>query len=264
MKIAIVQLNSTDDKSRNLAIAAEQITQICEQQEIDLITLPEMFNFMGGSISEKKTAAENIENGETVILLKQLARKYGIFIHGGSIGEQESNKYYNTTPIINPNGQLIAKYRKINLFNFKGTSANYNEASTLSPGHEIITYPVDKYIVACAICFDLRFSRLFETFKKINAKIIVIPSAFTYETGQAHWEILLRARAIETQSFVIAPAQTGSYFQEGQQRVNWGHSMVIDPWGNILAQLNENVGHALVHLDFKFLEQVREKLPMNW
>ena len=126
-----------------------------------------------------------------------------------------------------------------------------------------MTYEYKKIKIGCAICFDLRFNRHFQQLMDKHVDIIIIPSAFTYETGKAHWEILLRARAIETQTFLIAPAQTGHYLENGKKKTCWGHSMVIDPWGNILTQMNEEPGFTSAVLDMDFLTKVRTRLPLH-
>lgn len=263
MKVILIQLNSKNDKQSNLSTVEALISEACEKHQPDLVALPEMFNFMGGSLDQKKSAAENFENGESIQLLKKLARKFNIYIHGGSLCEVDEGKYFNTTPIINPHGVIIAKYRKIHLFNFSANQTQYNEARLLSPGETIVTYQIANTKIACAICFDLRFSSLFSIFKDEDVKLIILPSAFTYETGKAHWEILLRARAIETQSFVIAPAQTGTYIQDSQTLATWGHSMILDPWGNKLSTLDEEIGYQFQSLNFDFLEAARKKLPLE-
>jgi predicted amidohydrolase len=262
MKVAIIQLNSTDNKSKNLAIVEALIREVCQQEKPKMIALPEMFNFMGGDLVSKKKAAEDIEKGESVSLLKKLASQYGIYLHGGSLCEKAGERYFNTTPIINPQGKLIAIYRKIHLFSFSGQHSDYRESSLYSQGEEIVTYLIGEVLIGSAICFDLRFADLFYAYKKCRVRLIIVPSAFTYETGSAHWEVLLRARAIETQSFIVAPAQTGSYQRDEKQDVNWGHSMIVDPWGNVLTRLKESVGYSTACLDFKFLEQVRKRLPV--
>jgi deaminated glutathione amidase len=268
MKVTIIQLNSKNNKAENLWQVEQFITQACEQAQPDLIALPEMFSFMGGSLDQKKNAAEIIDDSssknDAILLLKDLANQFKVFIHGGSLCEFFEGHYFNTTCIIDNNGDLIATYRKINLFNFSGSGqVLYNERALLTPGNEVVTYNYERRKIGCAICFDLRFSCHFQQLLEKQVEIIIIPSAFTYETGKAHWEILCRARAIETQTFLIAPAQTGQYSENGKEKACWGHSMIVDPWGNILAQMNEEPGFTSAVLDFDFLTQVRSRLPLQ-
>lgn len=261
MKVAIVQLNSSDNKADNLLQMEQWVIKACESEQLDLIALPEMFTLLGGDLAKKHAAAEKTEKGEAISLLKSLAKRYQIYLHGGSLAEFDSDHYYNTTFVFKPNGQLIARYRKIHLFKLFQGQIQYHEARFLSPGNDIVTYDLDHWKIGCAICFDLRFGDLFQQFIRQHVNVIILPSAFTYETGLAHWEILLRARAIETQSYILAPAQTGMYNDNNQERRCYGHSMIIDPWGNILASLEEDVGFITAILDINHLNRIRARLP---
>jgi nitrilase len=265
MKVAVIQLNSGADKTANLEQVEQLVSQACMENQLDLVALPEMFTFMGGSVEQKKQAAETLpENGEAVRLLKHLAQRFQVVVHGGSLCELEKGHYYNSTCIIDKNGAFLTHYRKINLFNFTSVNnAQYYESQLFSPGKEVTTYVSSNHQIGCAICFDLRFGDLFQELIQRGVEIIVIPSAFTYETGQAHWEILCRSRAIETQSYLIAPAQTGQHVENGNPRSCWGHSMIVDPWGNIIAALDEEVGFITATLDFDYLAQVRKRLPLT-
>ncbi|MBA2653471.1 MAG: carbon-nitrogen hydrolase family protein [Gammaproteobacteria bacterium] len=263
MKVAIIQLNSQNDKESNLSQAEKWIEQACETNKPDLIALPEMFHFMGGTIEQKKAAAEDISGkSEAVALLMRLALKYKVFIHSGSICEYFSGKYYNTTCVINSQGKLIGHYRKINLFKFTTQNDQYDEASFLTPGDKVVTYQIGTTTIGCAICFDLRFGNLFQELIKKKVDVIVVPSAFTYETGKAHWEILCRSRAMETQTYLIAPAQTGNHRVNNQTRDCWGHSLAADGWGNIIADLGTDPGFMCVDLDFDNLKSIRARLTL--
>lgn len=264
MKISAIQLNATNNKKENLEIAEQLIVKTYHDDKPDLIALPEMFHFMG-TLHDKKEIAEKInESSETVSLLKRLSRTLKVAIHGGSICEFDQSNYYNTSLVFDSDGKLIAKYRKINLFSFKSTSQlQYDEKKLFQPGTQIISYTLNNIKIGCAICFDLRFPLLFQELATHNVKIIIVPSVFTYETGQAHWEVLCRARAIETQSFLVAPAQTGSYDDSGIKKISWGHSMIVDPWGTILGQLSEEIGYISAELDLDYLKNVRERLPLR-
>lgn len=264
MKVAIIQLNSSNNKKNNLEEVRRLVTECCEKHQPTFVALPEMFSFLGGNIEDKKNAAEDITKSESIETLKKLARNFKVYIHGGSIIEYDAGNYFNTTCVINPTGEIIAKYRKINLFNFSSLKKeSYNEAALFSPGDAIITYDIGNIKIGATICFDLRFCKIFEQLIKKNVDVIVVPSAFTYETGKAHWEILCRARAIETQCYLLAPAQTGTYRDNVETRSTWGHSMIVNPWGDIIAKLESEVGFTVATLDFDFLKKVRERLPCH-
>jgi predicted amidohydrolase len=266
MKVVAIQVNTGTNKTENLRKISTLITQACNEVSPDFIALPEMFTHMGGNLREKIVAAENIQsdvNNEALELLKELAKKFQVLIHAGSLCEVFENQYYNTTCIIDPEGNLLTSYRKINLFSFTASNnLQYNESTFLSPGTSVITYPYKEMIIGCTICFDLRFGALFQELIKQKVQVIIVPAAFTYETGQAHWEILCRARAIETQSYLIAPAQTGSYEENNQKKFCWGHSMIVDPWGNIMQMMDEKEGFISATLDLNYLNNIRARLPL--
>lgn len=262
MKVVLIQLNSKENKKSNLSDTEQWITKAYHTFQPDLIALPEMFTLMGGDITLKKMAAETTSlKSETISLLQQLAIQFNVYIHGGSICEVTGDQYFNTTFVISPSGKILATYRKINLFKFNSETSQYYEAKLLSPGNKVVTYQIGNITIGCAICFDLRFGAIFQELIMRKVDVIIIPSAFTYETGQAHWEILCRARAIETQSYLLAPAQTGIHFDHDQERRCYGHSMVVNPWGTIISELQEEVGFLSAELDFAFLRKVRERLP---
>lgn len=265
MKVAAIQTNSGRDINDNLDKIATLITKSYNEVKPDLIALPEMFNLVGANVEEKKQSAENLklQTGRTITLLKKLAKQFKIFIHGGSLCEEQDNRYYNTTCIIDDHGDIIATYRKINLFQFSSDQyIEYDESIYLTAGDCVVTYPYQNVQIGCTICFDIRFGAIFQELIKKKVNIIVVPSAFTYETGQAHWEILCRARAIETQSFLIAPAQTGSVIENGHERFLWGHTMIVDPWGNILARMGEEEGYISATFDFDYQKNIRTRLPV--
>lgn len=268
MKITLIQLNSQNDKQENLRNAEKLILQAVNHDKPDIIALPEMWVCLGGSLEEKKKAAENFaaknsQDHPAYSLMQQLAKKYNIFIHCGSMIEVSDDHFFNTTVVFNSQGQEIVKYRKINLFQTNlANGINYDETKFFSAGKGIATFTINNITVGCAICYDLRFSNIFQQLIKQQVKIIIIPAAFTALTGQAHWELLCRSRAIETQSFIIAPAQTGTYFENGVEKKSWGHSMVVNPWGEILINAQEKVGFFTTNLDFNFLDDIRQRLPI--
>lgn len=264
MKVVAIQINAGSNKTENLHKITNLITEACKSVNPNLIALPEMFTFMGGSLKQKMLAAENIEmGGEALTVLKELAKKFKVLIHAGSLCEKKEDYYYNTTCVINDQGDLITNYRKIKLFKFSSSNnQQYDESIFLTPGDSVVSYSYKNIKIGCTICFDLRFGELFQELIKQKVEVIIIPSAFTYETGQAHWETLCRARAIETQSYVIAPAQTGSYLENNVQKNSWGHSMIVDPWGNIVEMMGEEEGFISATIDLEYLNSIRKRLPI--
>lgn len=258
MKIAVVQLNSRDDKQVNLQKCETFIKQAAEKGA-ELISLPEYLNFMGPD-SAKKENAEKIPNGETTMLLSKLAEEYGVYIHAGSLLEEGAeDKSYNTSLVIGPNGNVLEKYRKIHLFDIEieGQTA-YKESDTIQAGKTptMVELPFGK--AGLSICYDLRFPELYRNYSLNGAKILFIPAAFTLYTGMLHWEALLRARAIENQCYVVAAGQIGST-EPGKSC--FGSSMIIDPWGVVLARAPENEGFVMANLEESTVEKARESIP---
>ncbi|MHA6258868.1 carbon-nitrogen hydrolase family protein [Sporosarcina sp. CAU 1771] len=258
MKIAVVQLNTRDDKQENLRKTATFIEQAAESGA-ELVSLPEYFNFMGPE-SEKPKNAEQIPSGETTTLLCGLAKKHGIYIHAGSILEEyTAEKSYNTSLMIGPDGEVLETYRKIHLFDIgiEG-QATYKESDTVQSGDTpvFVDLPVGK--AGLSICYDLRFPELFRNYALNGAKVLFIPAAFTLYTGMLHWEVLLRARAIENQCYVIAAGQFGTN-QPG--KACYGNSMIIDPWGTVIARSPEGEGFVIADIDGTTVEKARESIP---
>jgi predicted amidohydrolase len=256
MRVGLVQINSQEDRQRNVARAIELIDQAVAQGA-QLVALPECVTFLG----RKEHHAANAEtlDGETAQAFAATAKRHGIWLHGGSIIEQTGQgKDYNTTIMCNPQGQMVATYRKIHLFDVDIAPGSYRESDTYMPGTEVVTTDVDGITLGLTICYDMRFPELYRTLALAGAKIIAVPAAFTAFTGKDHWEILLRARAIENQCYVLASAQGGIHLN---QRRTWGHSMLIDPWGTVLADLPEGEGFISGVLSKEKLNEVRSQLP---
>lgn len=262
MRASLIQLQATTDKAHNLQ-QTKQLMLAALADKPDIIVLPEMFNFLCGEPSQRMQQAEMTGYGQSYRFLQQFARKHQVLIHGGSICETDGKHYFNTSFIFDKNGNQLASYRKIHLFDVKLPNGfAYQESEFYQAGTDLVLYDIDVYKVGCTICFDLRFADQFLALAQRGADVIMVPSAFTYQTGQAHWEILLRARAIETQTFVLAAGQTGEYLYKGERRASWGHTMAVDPWGNVLGELGSEIGHLTVDLDFSLQQKVRERMPM--
>lgn len=263
MKVSVVQLNSQEDKAANLEQARRLVEAAVAADHPDLVVLPEMFPYLGadGDRDGRWAAAEALPNGETYALLQSLATKHGIHIHGGSLLEKDGKSLYNTTVAFGPDGRELARYRKIHLFDVTTPDGKeYKESATFSRGREVVTYEALGARIGCTICYDLRFPELFQALAKKGADIIIVPAAFTLATGKDHWEVLLRARAIETETYVIASAQCGT-FAKGQ-RATYGHSLVVDPWGHVVARASDGIGFVTARLDLAYVYKVRERIPV--
>jgi deaminated glutathione amidase len=263
MRVCVVQMSSINDKAANLEQARNLIERAVHDDRPDLILLPEVWAFQGGTADDRRAAAEAIPDGEAYALLQGLAAAHGIIIHGGSFLERRPDRLFNTTVVFDRDGEELARYRKLHLFDVVTPDGReYRESAVVGRGREVVTYAAENVRIGCSICYDLRFGELYRRLAADDAQIIMVPAAFTLQTGKDHWEVLLRARAIETQCFVAAAAQVGS-FQAGRDlRYNWGHSMILDPWGKVLAQVPDRPGFATARLDLDYLTRVREMLPV--
>ena len=264
MKITLVQTNSRDDKPTNLRETETLLRAAIEDGRPDLVALPELITYLGGTVDGARASAETLPGGPAYRMLQQIAREYRVHVHGGSLIEAEGDRLFNTTVVFDPDGQQIARYRKIHMFDVVTPDGKvYRESATYTPGAEIVTYQIGPIRVGCTICYDVRFAELFVALARAGADIIVVPAAFTMMTGKDHWEVLLRARAIETQAYVLAPGQTGNYVEEGIDRTNYGNSLVADPWGTVIARAQDRVGWVNATLDFDYLRKIRSDLPSN-
>ncbi|MBI3920070.1 MAG: carbon-nitrogen hydrolase family protein [Armatimonadetes bacterium] len=256
---AAVQLNSQHDKQRNLLRSLELIQRAAERGA-QLVGLPEVCNFIGPP-EQARDMAEEIP-GPTIECFQQAARRHALYLLAGSILETNPDnpaKPFNTSCLIGPSGDLLGLYRKIHLFDVDLPGEfTYKESQERTCGDQpvVVDTPLGK--IGLSICYDVRFPELYRRLSEQGAEILFVPAAFTMQTGRDHWHVLLRARAIENQAFVIAPAQTGS---KGDGLVCYGRSLIINPWGTILAQAEEGESVILADLDFETLAGVRRKLP---
>jgi len=258
LSVALVQINSGDSKEQNVSDALAGIDRAAATGA-HLVTLPEVWSYLGPE-SGKRDAAETIP-GPLSDLLADRARRHGIFLHAGSVYERVEGepRIYNTTVVYDPNGDEIARYRKIHLFDVDlDSDTAYNESTSVAPGEEIVTFEIDEIIVGLTICYDLRFPELFRILALRGAKVIVLPAAFTLVTGKDHWEPLIRARAIENAVYIVAPAQVG---QHPPGLWCYGRSMVVDPWGVVTAQASDQPTVLTSHLDLAYVEAVRRQVP---
>lgn len=261
MKAAAIQMVSGISLDQNLAQAHALLDQAA-QAGAELAVLPEYFCFMGTQDSDKLLLAETPGLGTVQDFLQDSARELGLWIVGGTLpmATEDPKQASNASLAYNPKGQCIARYDKIHLFCYDNGRERYDESAVLRAGETPTTFGLQDragvpWQVGMSVCYDLRFPELY---RRLHADVLVVPSAFTHTTGQAHWELLLRARAIENQAFVIASAQGG---QHENGRRTWGQTMIIDPWGQVLGQHAEGPGVVLCELDRVRLQQVRRQLP---
>ena len=256
MRAAVVQLNSGGEKARNLE-AAERLVRAAAADGAELVALPEKWNLLAEG-EELVEGAETLD-GPSLSAARSWARELGIHLLAGSVSEQGSGeRAFNTSVLIGADGEDLAVYRKIHMFDVEAGGVTYRESTHEEPGEEIVSAALDGVTVGLSVCYDLRFPELFRILALRGAQVLAVPSAFTLATGRDHWEVLLRARAIENQAFVLAPNQFGTappHFNSN------GRSMIIDPWGVILATARDDECFAAAELDFASQESVRETLP---
>jgi predicted amidohydrolase len=256
LRAAAVQLNSGGDKDRNLA-TAERLVRAAAADGAELVALPEKWNLLAGG--EQLLAGAEPLDGPSLSAARAWARELGIHLLAGSIAERaEGEKAANTSVLIAPDGEDLAVYRKVHMFDVDAGGVSYRESEHEQPGSELVTAPVGELIAGLAVCYDLRFPELFRILALRGARLLTLPSAFTSATGRDHWEVLLRARAIENQAFVLAPNQVGTappHFD------SYGHSAIVGPWGELLAVAPAGEGFVAADLDLAAQDEVRRSLP---
>jgi deaminated glutathione amidase len=257
MRLAAVQLTTTPDKRHNLE-TAERLVRAAAADRARFVVLPEMFSFMG--VPEDLPAGMEALDGPTMSWARGLARDLGIWLVAGSILERADGKAraYNTSCLVNPEGEVRAIYRKIHLFDCDVPGGTFRESDTILPGKEIVLTKVDGVPLGMSICYDLRFPELYRILTLAGARLIVAPAAFTERTGRDHWEVLLRARAIENQVFMVAAGLVGPT-PAGLR--TFGRSMIVDPWGVVLAQAPDRETYVTAELDFAAQDTMRTQLP---
>ena len=257
MRVAAVQLNSTAEKERNLA-AAERQVRAAAAAGAQLVVLPEKWNLLAGG--EDLAAGAEPLDGPSLGAAREWARELGVHLLAGSISERGAagEKASNTSVLIGPAGDDLAVYRKIHLFDVDAGGVSYRESEFERPGTEAVATAAGDLSVGMTVCYDLRFPELFRILALRGARVIAVPSAFTLATGRDHWEVLLRARAIENQLFVLAPNQFG---EAPPHYSSFGRSMIVDPWGVVLATAPDEECFVSADLDLEAQDRVRESLP---
>jgi deaminated glutathione amidase len=263
---AAVQLTSTSDRDANWASARELVTRAAGYGA-RFVATPENTNYLGPH-EEKVRLAEPLDpgRGETTGRFSALARELGIHLLLGSFNEAaegEGARCYNTSVLFGPDGEIRAAYRKIHLFDVDlSPEVRFLESDTVVPGEDVVVAETALGRFGLSICYDLRFGELYRRLTAEGAEILTVPSAFTLTTGRAHWEPLLRARAIENQAWVIAPAQHGHH-DDGGLRESFGHALIADPWGQVVAMAPDGPGLALAEIDLGKVAEVRRSMPVG-
>ena len=274
MRVSVVQMNPGSDKAANIAQASRLIGAAIEADRPSLVSLPEMWTCLGGDRATKQAEAEplppagsNEDGGPAYEFLRRTARERSIHVHGGSLGEksgEDGGRLFNTTVVFDPQGTEVARYRKIHLFDITTPDGQgYRESASYGGGDQVVTFDAGDLRVGCAICYDLRFPELFLALRRAGAELILLPSAFMVPTGRDHWDVLIRARAIENQCWMAAPATWGQHRDgAGQPRSTYGRSLVCDPWGQVLATVSDGIGWSTVRIDRALVARVRRDMPV--
>ena len=272
MKVAAIQMVSGSDVQTNLAQARTLLNEAA-QAGVELAVLPEYFCLLGQHDSDKLAIQEADGAGPLQQFLSDAARELGLWLVGGTVPlsvaadetatDKAAKPVFNSTLVYNPQGQCVARYDKIHLFRFDNGQEAYDESRVLAPGHEPVLFDLPsrdghRWRIGLSICYDLRFPELYRAYARAGADVLLVPSAFTYTTGKAHWALLLRARAIENLAFVAAAAQGGVH---DNGRRTWGQSLLVDPWGEVLAERAENAGWVAAEFSYERLVACRASLP---
>jgi deaminated glutathione amidase len=263
VRVAAIQMNSGADVSENLALA-DRLLGEAQADDCMLAVLPENFALMGKRGRDKVAVAEQPGEGPIQAFLADASSRYGLWIVAGSIPlvspKTAEGRVYGACPVYDPRGNLQAMYRKIHLFDVDlvENQESYRESNSMFPGDEVVSVDTPVGRIGLTICYDLRFPELFRQLVDAGASIFTVPAAFTATTGKAHWHTLLRARAIENLAYVVAPGQTGDH-PDGS--ATYGHSLIVDPWGQILAEATGGNGHIAADIDPARVNKLRREFP---
>ena len=265
LRVGAVQMRSTDDLMNNLA-SCGALTAQAAAEGAQLVVLPECFSFLGRVEGDKRPIAENLDQrtGPVMTMLRDLATKHGVWMIGGGTPELvpgDATRTYNAAIVIDPRGNLVGRDRKIPLFDIAiPGGATLRESDSTAPGEDLVVIEIGGAPIGMSICYDVRFPELYRKLvKDMGAQVLIVPAAFTAHTGAAHWRLLLRARAIEDQSWVIAPAQWGKH---NDKRESYGHTLIVDPWGTIVGEREQGDGVVMATLDSATVDKRRSQMPV--
>ncbi|MFI5317470.1 MAG: carbon-nitrogen hydrolase family protein [Myxococcota bacterium] len=260
MRAAVVQMTSGSDLERNLARAADWIAAAAARGA-ELIALPEMFPLIREEGADAANPhAQDVPGGPVLRFLSERAAQHRVLLAGGTFPERIAgdSRVFNTSAVFGPTGELLALYRKIHLFDIDLPGATLRESARVAPGSEVVVAKTAACTLGLSVCYDVRFPELYRQLVERGAQVLLVPSAFTVPTGRDHWEVLLRARAIENQCFVVASAQWGEH---NATRRSYGRSLIADPWGTVLCTVPDGEGVGVAELDFERQADVRRRLP---
>ena len=261
MRVAVCQMRSGEDVGANLSEARSLLDEAAAGGA-DLAILPELFAYLGPAAAVPGVA-EALPGGPIAGALASAARAGSMWVLGGSVHERDGDRIFNTAPLFDRTGELVGRYRKIHLFDVDlDGQPPFRESATFTAGTQLVSHPIEDVRVGLAICYDLRFPELFRGLMALGTELVALPSQFQHRTGVAHWDVLLRARAIEDQCFVAAAAQWGEFGPAAERRRSYGHSIVIGPWGDVLVEApGEGGGVWFADVDLAELRRVRKELP---
>jgi len=266
VRVALLQLNVSDDPSVNLADTLDMVRDAA-QRGAAIVFTPEVTNCVSGSRRHQARVLRDQNRDITLAALRDAARDLGIWINIGSLAlksdTDDDPRFHNRSFVIDPGGNIVAQYDKIHMFDVVlSDTESYRESAGYQPGKRAVVVDTDHMALGLSVCYDLRFAYLYRALAQSGAQVLSVPAAFAQTTGQAHWEILLRARAIETGCFVVAAAQCGTHqTSAGTPRQTYGHSMVVCPWGNVLGQLGNQKDILCVDLDLSDVDKTRQRVP---
>ena len=256
--LAVGQMTSTADVEANLRTCA-QLAQQAKERGAALLSLPENFAFMGAADGESRRVMEPLD-GPLFSRCRAIAKDHGLWMCFGGFQEKADDEHnHNAHVVVDDQGVIRSVYRKLHLFDVQLGTSTYKESACVAPGTDIVVADSPLGKLGLSICYDLRFPELYLALAKRGAQVLLVPAAFTLTTGKEHWEALLRARAIETQCYVAAAAQCGRH---NDKRDTFGHAMIVDPWGTVVAQCHDGTGIAVAEVDLAFLESVRTRIPV--
>ncbi|MCL1142111.1 carbon-nitrogen hydrolase family protein [Shewanella gaetbuli] len=265
MQVSLLQCQSSRDVQANLAFINKQLELLPRQEsQPQLVVLPECCLLFGGHESQQLQYAGTDDSGELKQALSQLAKQHKVYMVAGTIPmKADDDRVYSRSYLFDDQGATLGSYDKLHLFDVDvadGTKV-YRESDTFHPGHRVTVVDTPFGKIGLAICYDIRFADLFRALTMAGAEIIALPSAFTRVTGEAHWQVLLQARAIENQCYLLGAGQWGQHNQGSRE--TWGHSMIVDPWGKVIAELDQGLGWVQAEIDLQLLAEIRQKMPVQ-